>query len=326
MRKKILVTGGAGYIGSHVLNQIGKMNEYDVIIIDNLSTGRKENVLYGELVVGDIGNTAFLDWIFSHYEFDAVMHFAGSIIVPESVSDPIKYFHNNTENSLKVLKMCHKHQVNHFIFSSTAAVYGHLENGVASEDTPTRPINPYGRTKLMTEWMLSDYAQANKDFSYVVLRYFNVAGASLDGKIGQSTPQATHLLKAACEAAVGKRDHMSIFGEDYETRDGTGIRDFIHVDDLARAHVAALSYLFHGGISETLNCGYGLGHSVKEVIEETKKLSGVNFEVRKAPRRDGDCGMVMSQADKIREVLNWHPLHNDLSLIVKSALEWEKQL
>lgn len=326
MKRKILVTGGAGYIGSHVINQLAKINEHEVIVLDNLSTGRKESVLYGELIVGDVGNNSLLDKLFSHYKFDAVMHFAGSIVVSESVSDPMKYYENNTINSSKLIDMCKEYNVNNFIFSSTAAVYGHLENGVASEETPANPISPYGRTKLMTEWMLRDYQQSHDDFNYVILRYFNVAGASLDGKIGQSTPQATHLLKAACETATGKREKMFIYGNDYHTKDGTGIRDFIHVDDLARAHICALNYLFQNRQSHILNCGYGNGHSVLDIIEATKRISKKNFCVEIASRREGDCPVVMSKAEKIKDILGWKPENDDLSVIVSSALSWEKKL
>jgi UDP-glucose 4-epimerase len=326
MKKKILVTGGAGYIGSHVLNQLKMLAEHDVTIIDNLSTGKREAILYGELVVGDVGDEAFLEKILSSQKFEAVIHFAGSVVVPESVSNPLKYYLNNTINSFKLMNACVKHGVNKFIFSSTAAVYGSLETGVASEETATNPESPYGRTKLMTEWMLQDVALAHPQFNYVILRYFNVAGASLDGLIGQSTPQATHLLKVACESATGKRAGMQIFGTDYDTKDGTCIRDFIHIDDLARAHICALNYLAQGNKSVTLNCGYGQGLTVSEMIATTKRLSGIDFKVELAPRRAGDCAVVMSEAKKIREVLGWVPLNNNIDVIVKSALEWEKKL
>jgi UDP-glucose 4-epimerase len=326
MKKKILVTGGAGYIGSHVLNQLKMLAEHDVTIVDNLSTGKREAILYGELVVGDVGDEAFLEKILSSQKFEAVIHFAGSVVVPESVSNPLKYYLNNTINSFKLMNACVKHGVNKFIFSSTAAIYGSLETGVASEETATNPESPYGRTKLMTEWMLQDVALAHPQFNYVILRYFNVAGASLDGLIGQSTPQATHLLKVACESATGKRAGMQIFGTDYDTKDGTCIRDFIHIDDLARAHICALNYLAQGNKSVTLNCGYGQGLTVSEMIATTKRLSGIDFKVELAPRRAGDCAVVMSEAKKIREVLGWVPLNNNIDVIVKSALEWEKKL
>lgn len=326
MKKKILVTGGAGYIGSHVLNQLKMLAEHDVTIIDNLSTGKREAILYGELIIGDVGDESFLENVLSSKKFEAVIHFAGSVVVPESVSNPLKYYLNNTINSFKLMNACVKHGVNKFIFSSTAAVYGSLDNGVASEETATNPESPYGRTKLMTEWMLQDVALAHPEFNYVILRYFNVAGASLDGLIGQSTPQATHLLKVACESAAGKRAGMQIFGTDYDTKDGTCIRDFIHVDDLARAHICALNYLALENKSVILNCGYGQGLTVSEMIAATKRLSGVDFKVELAPRRAGDCAVVMSEAKKIREVLGWVPQNNNIDVIVKSALEWEKKL
>ncbi|MBY0517807.1 MAG: UDP-glucose 4-epimerase GalE [Bacteriovoracaceae bacterium] len=324
--KTILVTGGAGYIGSHVLNQLSKNKKYNVIVVDNLSTGRKESVIYGDLKIGDVGDHKFMDSVFASHDISAVLHFAGSIVVPESVENPLKYYSNNTINSFKLLEHIAKYNNPPLIFSSTAAVYGELKNGIASEESPTNPESPYGRTKLMTEEMIKDLNISNPKFRYVILRYFNVAGASMDGNIGQSTPQATHLLKAACETAIGKRKSMSIFGIDYPTADGTCIRDFIHVDDLARAHVAAIDYLINGYVSQTLNCGYGAGHSVKEVIEMTKKVSAKNFSVEVAPRRPGDCMMVMSKAEKIKTVLNWIPQNNDLETIVKSALDWEAKL
>ncbi len=324
--KNILVTGGAGYIGSHLLNQLKQYPEYHPVVVDNLSTGKRESILHGELHVGDVADTAFMAKLFEKYAFAGVLHFAGSVVVPESVSDPLKYYENNTANTLKLLSLIARFKTPAMIFSSTAAVYGNLADGVAHEETPTRPESPYGRTKLMSEWMLQDMAQAMPSFSYIVLRYFNVAGASLDGHIGQSTPQATHLLKVACETAVEKRAQMQIFGTDYPTKDGTCIRDFIHVDDLARAHIAALKYVLTEKKSQTLNCGYGHGHTVSEVIKAVKKLSGRDFPVELAPRRPGDCGVVMSKADKIKTLLGWEPQHDSLDVIVKSALEWERKL
>ncbi len=320
----LLVTGGAGYIGSHVVSLLGAAGE-DIIILDNLSTGRKENVLYGKLVVGDLGDQKILDEIFSTHDIEAVLHFAGSIVVPESVENPTLYYQNNTELSLKLIKTCLKYKTKKFIFSSTAAVYGMAEGGVASETTPTAPINPYGRSKLMTEWMLEDTAFAH-DFSYVALRYFNVAGASKTGKIGQSTPRATHLLKTASEVATNKRAGMKIFGDDYDTPDGTCIRDYIHVDDLAQAHLDALKYLRNNSKSQILNCGYGHGFSVKEVINEVEKYTGLKLNVEMGPRRAGDAVKLISKAEKIREVLQWAPQYDDLSYIVKTAVEWEKKL
>jgi UDP-glucose 4-epimerase len=320
----ILVTGGAGYIGSHVVSLLGESG-YDIIILDNLSTGRKENILFGKLIVGDISNQIILDEIFSTYKIDAVMHFAGSVVVPESVINPTLYYQNNTENSLKLYKTCLKYQIKKFIFSSTAAVYGLTENGTATEETLTAPINPYGRSKLMTEWMLKDVSLAH-EFSYVILRYFNVAGASKTGKIGQSTPNATHLLKIASEAAVGKRDSIAIFGTDYNTPDGTCVRDYIHVDDLAMAHLNALKYLENNTESQILNCGYGHGFSVKEVLKEVETIIGSRLKVKMGPRRPGDAVTLISRADKIKKILGWTPIYDNLNYIVNSAINWEKKL
>lgn len=322
---KILITGGAGYIGSHIVNLLGS-SDHEMVIYDDLSTGRRASVVAGKLIIGELEDIEKLENLIQEENFDACIHFAGSIIVPESVTDPLKYYNNNTQNTLDLLSLCIENGINKFIFSSTAAVYGEPEGGVCTEETPTNPINPYGRTKLMTEWMLQDIAAAHKDFEFVVLRYFNVAGASLDGKVGQCSPLSTHLIKLACEAALGKREKLSIYGDDYETRDGTCIRDYIHTDDLAQAHVDALNYLLKGGKSETLNCGYGEGFTVQEVIDVVKKVSGVDFNTVQAPRRAGDPAVLMSKADKIGKVLGWKPKHNDLELIVKTAYEWEKTL
>lgn len=320
----VLVTGGAGYIGSHVVSLLGAAGE-DIIIFDNLTTGKKENILYGKLIVGDLNDPAALDKLFSENQIDAVLHFAGSIVVPESVENPSLYYQNNTENSLNLIKACIKHKTKKFIFSSTAAVYGMPESGVASEETPTNPINPYGRSKLMTEWMLEDVAFAH-DFNYVALRYFNVAGASKTGKIGQSTPRATHLLKTAAEVVTKKREKMAIFGTDYKTKDGTCIRDYIHVDDLAQAHLDALQYLGRGGRSQVLNCGYGHGFTVKEVIGAVEACTGEKLNVEMGPRRAGDAVELISKAEKIKDILGWSPQYNDLAYIVKSAIDWEKKL
>lgn len=320
----ILVTGGAGYIGSHVVSLLGEAN-YDIIILDNLSTGKRENILYGKLVVGDLNDQNILDEVFSQNKIDAVLHFAGSIIVPESVVNPVLYYENNTQNSLRLIKTCLKYNTKKFIFSSTAAVYGLLASGVASEESPTEPINPYGRSKLMTEWMLKDAAIAH-DFSFVALRYFNVAGASKTGKIGQSTPKATHLLKTAAEVVVGKRSGMQIFGTDYETPDGTCIRDYIHVDDLAKAHLDALNYLDTNKESQILNCGYGHGFSVKEVLNAVEKYTQVQLNIEFGPRRAGDAITLISKAEKIKSVLNWEPRFDNLDYIVKTAIEWEKKI
>lgn len=320
----ILVTGGAGYIGSHVVSLLGAAAE-DIVVIDNLSTGRKENLLYGKLEIGDISDEKLLEKVFTENKIEAVIHFAGSIVVPESVENPTLYYQNNTDNSLKLIKACLKHKVKKFIFSSTAAVYGLPEGGAASEETPTMPINPYGRSKLMTEWMLQDSAFAH-DFSFVALRYFNVAGASNTGKIGQSTPRATHLIKTCAEVVTKKRAQMAVFGTDYDTPDGTCVRDYIHVDDLARAHLDALKYLRSNKESQILNCGYGHGFSVLEVIREVEKYTGEKLNVEMGPRRAGDAVMLISRAEKIKKVLGFNPQFDDLAYIVKTAIEWEKKL
>jgi len=270
--KKILLTGGAGYIGSHVVRQLGAAGE-SVVTLDNLSTGFAAAVTAGELVIGDTGDAELLQRLFAEHDFDTVMHFAAHTIVPESVADPLKYYANNTANSRTLLEACKNHDVRHIVFSSTAAVYGMPPDGKASEDSPTTPINPYGTSKLMTEWMLRDLAFAGGP-NYVALRYFNVAGCEPSGTIGQSTPKATLLVKVACEVAVGTRPHVAVFGTDYPTPDGTGLRDYIHVDDLASAHLDALAYLRAGGDSTTLNCGYGHGYSVREVLSAVERANG----------------------------------------------------
>ena len=322
--KKILVTGGAGYIGSHVIRQLGAGGE-DVICLDNLSTGFREAVTAGELIVGDTGDAALLEKMFTDHDIDTVMHFAAHTIVPESVADPLKYYRNNTASSRTLLEAAHKHGVGNIVFSSTAAVYGIPEGGKAAEDSPTAPINPYGTSKLMTEWMLRDLAQAGGP-RYVALRYFNVAGCEPGGTIGQSTPHATLLVKVACEAATGTREQVSIFGTDYPTPDGTGLRDYIHVEDLASAHLDALTYLRNGGDSTTLNCGYGHGYSVREVLSMVEKISEAPLKILEEPRRAGDPPELIAVAEQIRSTLGWTPQFDDLDTIVRTSLEWERKL
>jgi UDP-glucose 4-epimerase len=321
---RILVTGGAGYIGSHVVKALGPLG-HELTIYDNLSTGFKEAITYGDLVVGNLEDLEKLEKLFTEKNFDAILHFAGSIVVPESVSNPLKYYQNNTINSHGLIELAVKHRVKNFIFSSTAAVYGMPESGICSEDTPTKPINPYGESKLMTEHMLRDAAFAHEDFNYVALRYFNVSGADPEGKIGQSFPKATHLIKVCCEAATKKREHIELFGTDYPTEDGSCVRDYIHVTDLAAAHVKALEYLSSGGQSQVLNCGYGHGFSVKEVVSLVKEITGVDFKVIDSPRRPGDPASLTAKVEKIGEIIEWKPNLDDLKIIVRSAYEWEKK-
>ncbi len=321
---KILVTGGAGYIGSHVVRQLGKASE-DVIVLDNLSSGFEAAVTSGELVVGDTGDAGLLEKIFSGNNIDTVMHFAAHTVVPESVSDPLKYYRNNTASSRTLLEAAANHGVKNFVFSSTAAVYGIPDGGKASEDSKTQPINPYGTSKLMTEWMLRDLAAAGGP-RYVALRYFNVAGCEPSGTIGQSTPKATLLVKVACEAATGRRPGVSIFGTDYPTPDGTGLRDYIHVEDLASAHLDALTYLRAGGESTVLNCGYGHGYSVREVLKAVEKANGEALSISEQPRRAGDPPELIAVANRVRDVLGWSPKFDDLDTIVRTSLEWERKI
>lgn len=322
--KTILVTGGAGYIGSHTVRQLGEAGE-QIVTLDNLSKGNKKAVLHGDFVQGDTGDRDLVAKLLTDYDIDTVIHFAAHTVVPESVSDPLKYYWNNTCSTRNLLEQCQIHGVKNFIFSSTAAVYGIPESGYASEDTPTAPINPYGTSKLMTEWMLRDLSLAS-DLNYVALRYFNVAGCDPQGRIGQSTPNATLLIKVAAEVAVGKREKLYVFGTDYDTDDGTGVRDYIHVEDLADAHLKALDYLRDGGKSTILNVGYGHGYSVREVIDSVNRVNGKDISVEEQPRRAGDPPMLISIADAIRKKLGWTPRYDDLDVIVKTALEWEHKL
>jgi UDP-glucose 4-epimerase len=320
---KILVTGGAGYIGSHTVKKLGEAG-YEVVIYDNLSTGSAEAILYGELIKGDLNDTEYLTQVFAQYQFQAVLHFAASISVPESMENPLAYYYNNTCNVVNLLRCCQKFDVNQFVFSSTAAVYGEIKEYPVQETSPTLPINPYGQSKLMSEQIIRDYAQAS-DLKYIILRYFNVAGADSSGKIGQMGKKAAHLIKIGCDAALGIRPSASIFGTDYPTFDGTGIRDYIHVEDLATAHVDALAYLERESSSQILNCGYGTGYSVKEVLAKIREISGIDFPIIETPRRPGDPACVVASGDKIRQVLGWQPQHNSLDKIVSSALAWEQQ-
>ena len=333
----ILITGGAGYIGSHVVKQIIENTDHSVVIIDNLSTGslktiktlneiRQQTGKNTELtfIEADLKDFQMIEGMFKAKKFDVVIHFAASIVVPESVKNPIKYYMNNTVNTANLINLCLKYGVNRFIFSSTAAVYGQPDEIPVKETTPTQPINPYGRSKLMSETVLNDVG-AHTEFKYIILRYFNVAGADLKIRIGQRFPNATHLIKVAAETAVGKRDKMYVFGTDYPTPDGTCIRDYIHVDDLADAHIKSLEYL-NDNNSDVFNCGYGRGYSVLEVINTMKEVSGVDFKVEYTGRREGDPAILIADNTKILNNLNWRPQYDDLKLICKTALEWEKKL
>jgi len=323
-RKTILVTGGAGYIGSHTVLQLRERGDR-VIVLDNLSTGFRQSLGDVQLVEGDVGNSALISQLLAGEGIDTVVHFAAHTIVPESVSDPLKYYGNNTCQTRNLLAACLAGGVRQVVFSSTAAVYGIPASGLAAEDSPLAPINPYGTSKLMSEWMLRDLAAAT-DLRFVALRYFNVAGSDPQGRIGQSTRKATLLVKVACEASVGRRTHVSVYGSDYDTPDGTGVRDYIHVADLARAHLHAVDYLRQGGGSEVLNCGYGHGYSVRDVLRSVERVSGKPLVVREEPRRAGDPPSLVAQAERIRQVLGWTPALDDLDGIVASSLRWEEKL
>jgi UDP-glucose 4-epimerase len=320
----ILVTGGAGYIGSHVVLQLRARGER-VLILDDLSRGFRQAVLDTPLIVGQVGDRDTVLQALRAHGVDTVMHFAAFTIVPESVREPLKYYANNTCSTRSLLQCCVEAGVKNFVFSSTAAVYGIPPQGVAAESTPTAPINPYGTSKLMSEWMLRDVSAASS-LKHVALRYFNVAGSDSQGRIGQATPNATLLVKVACEVAVGKRPHLSIFGTDYATPDGTGVRDYIHVEDLATAHLNALDYLRGGGASTILNVGYGHGYSVREVLQSVERVSGQRLKVIEEPRRAGDPPGLVARAERIRQELGWKPRLDDLDAIVRTALEWEKRL
>lgn len=321
----VLVTGGAGYIGSHMVLALVDAGE-NVVVLDNLSTGYWWAVQpKAKLIEGDIGDEALLQRIMSEHSFDAIIHFAGSIVVPDSVKDPLGYYLNNTVKSRSLMAAAVAAGVPRFIFSSTAAVYGNPETLPVFENAPLQPISPYGTSKLMTEWMLRD-AHIAHGLQYVALRYFNVAGADPQGRSGQSTPRATHLIKVACQTALGQRDHMDVFGTDYDTPDGTCIRDYIHVSDLIAAHVDALGHLRKGGESGIFNCGYGTGHSVLEVIKAVEKAHGAPINVKMTGRRPGDPAGIVAGADRVRSILGWQPKYNDLDVIVASALAWEKRL
>ena len=321
----VLVTGGAGFIGSHMVLALTDAGE-DVLVLDNLSTGFSWAVApAARLVEGDIGDEGLLDRVMGRERIDAIIHFAGSIVVPDSVSDPLGYYLNNTVKSRALIAAAVRHRVPRFVFSSTAAVYGNPGNEPVFEEATLRPISPYGTSKLMTEWMLRD-SHAAYGIQYAALRYFNVAGADPKGRSGQSTPRATHLIKVACQTVLGTRPQLDVFGTDYDTPDGTCIRDYIHVTDLVAAHLDALTHLRKGGDSGVFNCGYGKGYSVLEVIRAVEKAAGRKLNVKLAGRRAGDPAAIVAGARKVREVLGWTPRHENLDTIVASALAWEEHL
>jgi UDP-glucose 4-epimerase len=321
----VLVTGGAGYIGSHMVLELLEANE-DVVVLDNLSTGFRWAVAPdAKFVEGDVGDHNLVRRLLIKNDIDAILHFAGSIVVPDSISDPLGYYLNNTCKSRTLIAIAVEMKVPHFIFSSTAAVYGMPETNPVTEDAPLAPISPYGSSKLMTEIMLKDAGQAHP-LRYVALRYFNVAGADPQGRSGQSTPKATHLIKVALETALGLRPYLDVYGTDYQTPDGTCVRDYIHVSDLVAAHLYALAHLREGGTSQVLNCGYGQSFSVLDVVAAVKRASGTDFAVRHGGRRAGDPAALVAEVSRIGEVLGWSPAHADLDAMVGDALAWERRL
>ena len=321
----VLITGGAGYIGSHMAHTLAGAGE-SIAIIDNLSTGVEKNMPPGvPFIKGDIADQALVARIIKEHRIDSVIHFAGSVVVPESVEKPLDYYANNTSGARSLIESCVRHGVPNFIFSSTAATYGTPKVLPVSEDSPTVPDSPYGRSKLMTEWILQDTAAAHP-IKFGILRYFNVAGADPKGRTGQSTPRATHLIKRACQAVTGQVPHLTIFGTDYDTPDGTGVRDYIHVSDLVDIHQCVLAYLRKGGDSLLINCGYGRGFSVREVAATVERVSGQKLKIELAPRRPGDMASVIANTAKLSRILNWKPRYADLETIVSTALAWERRI
>ena len=321
---KIFITGGAGYIGSHIVKALGEKG-YEVLVYDNLSTGYRDSLLYGTLVIGDLSDKALLEKTLRGFKPDAVMHFAAFIQVAESVTDPLKYYHNNSVNAIDLLSAMMDLGVNKFIFSSTAAVYGHPIKVPITENEPVNPINPYGWSKAFVERVLQDLSLV-KDLRYVALRYFNAAGADAHARIGERHDPETHLIPLILKAAKGAREHVTIYGTDYATPDGTCIRDYIHVMDLVDVHLRALEYLFAGGTSDAFNCGYGHGYSVREVVNVSRTITGIDFLVKESLRRKGDSAILVADSSKIKQKLNWIPRYDDLNYIVKTAWEWERKI
>ena len=321
----ILVTGGAGYIGSHMVLALVDGGR-DVVVIDDLSSGTRGLVAEkAKFVEGNVSNRQLVRDVIREHGVHSIVHFAGSIVVPDSVADPLTYYQNNVVSSHALITTAVDEGVRNFVFSSTATVYASTSSDPLSEDLPVGPLSPYGRSKLMTEWMLEDTARA-RDFRYVVLRYFNVAGADAKGRSGQTSPRATHLIKRASQVALGRLPSLDIFGTDYRTKDGTGVRDYIHVSDLVAAHVLALDYLKHGGAPTIMNCGYGRGASVREVVSAVERVLGHPLPTTESPRRPGDPPWLVADARKIKSVLGWQPVHDDLDEIVRTALAWESRL
>lgn len=324
MSPSVLVTGGAGYIGSHIVRHLGECG-WNVVVLDTLDAGFRDAALHGEFVVGDVADRSLVQSVLRRFGAKSVLHLAACAIVSESVADPLRYYRNNTGASCAFIESCAAEGVEHFIFSSTAAVYGAPDGDLVSELTPAHPVNPYGASKLMTERMLRDVSAATS-MRHAILRYFNVAGADPQGRIGQRTARATQLVKVACETALGRRERMSIHGTDFQTPDGTAIRDYIHVEDVADIHIRALRFLQAGGRSGTFNCGYGRGSSVREVIAAVERAAGVSIETRQAPRRAGDPARLVADSALVRKTLDWTPRFDGLDVIARTSLAWERIL
>src|SRR3990172_292487 len=320
---KVLVTGGAGYIGSHVVKLLGETG-HQVVVYDNLSTGHEAAVLYGKLIKGDLSDTASIERCLNEFKPEAVMHFAASIQVEESVREPLKYYLNNSLNTINLLHAMHKQGTSKFIFSSTAATYGSPEKNPIDESAAICPINPYGVSKAFVENVLNDLSKAGK-MKYVSFRYFNAAGSDESGRIGEAHNPESHLIPLVLKAAKGERDKIRIYGTDYPTKDGTCIRDYIHVSDLAGVHIAALEYLMDNGQSRVFNCGYGHGYSVREIIQSAKSATGIDFPVEETGRRPGDSPILVADSSRVRSELNWMPRYDDIDLIIRTAWEWERK-